>query len=59
MDISPIGIVILIASSIGSFAFGRWWSRGRRQKKQERERLEREAAQSRQVRRARERQRRR
>lgn len=55
MDLSPIGIVILIGSAIASFAVGRWWSRSRRDRKQERERAEREAAQSRQVRRANER----
>lgn len=59
MEVGTIGIVIAVVSAIGSFALGRWLSKGRRKKKAERERAATEAGQSRQVRRARQRQQRR
>ena len=55
MDIGIIGIVIAVASGLGSFALGRWLTNRRRQKKAEQARAVAEAGQSRQVRRARER----
>lgn len=56
MEVGIIGLVIAVASGLGSFAIGRWLSNRRRQKKADQARAVAEAGQSRQVRRARERQ---
>ncbi|RYZ09987.1 MAG: hypothetical protein EOO24_09380 [Comamonadaceae bacterium] len=50
-----IGLVIAVASGVGSFVLGRWLSRKRRAAKAERERAAARAGESRQVRRARQR----
>ena len=55
MDIGIVGIVIIVASGIASFAVGRYLSTKRRAKKDAQRRAAEHAAQSRQVRRARER----
>ena len=54
-DIGLVGIVIIVASGIVSFALGRYLSTKRRAKKDAEKRAAEQAAQSRQVRRARER----
>ncbi|MCU4121998.1 hypothetical protein [Variovorax sp. N23] len=55
IDFSTIGLVIAVATGIGSFFLGRRLSRGRTEKKQQKARAAEFATQSRQVRRARER----
>ncbi|MFC5609863.1 hypothetical protein [Variovorax soli] len=55
MDIGTVGIVIIVASGIVSFALGRYFSNKRREKKDAQKRAADMANQSRQVRRARER----
>ncbi|HYP70141.1 MAG TPA: hypothetical protein VEP93_04610 [Variovorax sp.] len=55
LDIGLIGIVIIVASGIVSFALGRYFSTKRREKKAAEKRAAEMASQSRQVRRARER----
>ena len=55
MDLSLLEVLVLIGSSIASFAFARWASRKRRQRKAERNKQLAQAElakQSRQVRRA-------
>jgi len=54
-DIGIVGIVIVVASGLVSFALGRYLSNRRRTKKDAEKRAAEQAAQSRQVRRARER----
>ena len=54
-DIGIVGIVIVVASGIVSFALGRYFSNKRREKKDAQKRAADMANQSRQVRRARER----
>jgi hypothetical protein len=58
MEAGVIGLFIAVVSGFGSFMFGRWLSRKRREKKAAQARAAEHASQSRQVRRARERQRR-
>ena len=55
MDLGTVGIVIIVASGIVSFALGRYFSNKRREKKDAQKRAADMANQSRQVRRARER----
>ena len=55
MDIGTVGIVIIVASGVVSFALGRYFSNKRREKKDAQKREADMANQSRQVRRARER----
>ncbi|MBS0450864.1 MAG: hypothetical protein JSS14_06080 [Proteobacteria bacterium] len=54
-DIGTVGIVVIVASGIVSFALGRFLSKKRREKKDSQRRAADMANQSRQVRRARER----
>lgn len=53
---SILGWLLLLVTMVLSFALGRWWSQGRREKRRAREEAERRASESRQARRARERQ---
>ncbi len=55
IDLSALGMVVAVATGLGSYFLGRHWRKGRVAKKQARERAALEATQSRQVRRARER----
>jgi type II secretory pathway pseudopilin PulG len=55
VDISPVAIVIMLVCAAGSFALGRWLSRGRRAKRREKEIAAARASETRQQRRARER----
>ena len=54
-DIGLVGIIIIVASGLASFALGRYFSNKRRTKKDAQKRAAEQAAQTRQVRRARER----
>ncbi|MBS0343721.1 MAG: hypothetical protein JSS56_24725 [Proteobacteria bacterium] len=55
LDIGVVGIIVIVASGIVSFALGRYLSNKRREKKDAQKRTAELANQSRQVRRARER----
>ena len=55
MDIGIVGVVVIVASGLVSFALGRYFSNKRREKKDAQKRAADMANQSRQVRRARER----
>ena len=52
MDVSSVAILILLASAVGSFALGRWLSRGWREKRRAKEQATRQASETRQQRRA-------
>ena len=55
MQMSPITMLILLVCSVGSFALGRWLSRGWRAKRRAKEIAAARAKETRQQRRARER----
>lgn len=55
MQVSPIAVIIMLICAAGSFALGRWLSRGRRTKQREKEIAAARAKETRQQRRARER----
>ncbi len=55
LDLSPLGIVLLVVTGVLSFALGRWWSRGWRARRQARRAAEARKLETRQQRRARER----
>ncbi|MFT3776931.1 MAG: hypothetical protein QM772_01415 [Ottowia sp.] len=55
MNLSPIAVLILLVCAAGSFALGRYFSRGWRARRREKEQAARRASETRQQRRARER----
>lgn len=55
MELSPVAVVIMLVCAAGSFALGRWASRGWRARRREKEQAARRAGETRQQRRARER----
>ncbi len=55
MDLSPVAVVIMLVCAAGSFAIGRFFSRGWRARRREKEQAAKRASETRQQRRARER----
>ena len=55
MDLSPVAVVIMLVCAAGSFAIGRFFSRGWRARRREKEHAAKRASETRQQRRARER----
>ena len=55
MQMSPLAMLIVLVCAVGSFALGRWLSRGRRARRREKDIAAARANETRQQRRARER----
>ncbi|HMT57798.1 MAG: hypothetical protein LCH72_00500 [Proteobacteria bacterium] len=55
LDLSPIGLLLLVVTGVVSFALGRWWSRGWRARRAAKKLTEARERETRQQRRARER----
>ena len=55
LDLSPIGLLLLVVTGVVRFALGRWWSRGWHARRAAKKLTEARARETRQQRRARER----